>query len=74
MGPPDLIQLVGTIGLLLQNCAPNYIPTYEDDQPLYQTHTLYDEVDPLGSRETLQSCCLCKVSSRELATAVVKIM
>jgi len=74
MDLPVLIQLVDIIGLLLKKCAPHCTSRNEDDQPLYQMHTLYNKVDPLESREVLQSCCLCKVSSWELATAIVKIM
>jgi len=73
MEPSEVIQLVDTVGLLLEQCETDDI-IHEDSELFYQPSTLYELCDPLESSEQLQSCCLCKVSSWELATAIVKIM
>ena len=74
MKPPEVIQLVDTIGLLLEQCGPDDFVIDEDNELFGQPYLMYELCDPLKSREQLQSCCLCKVSSWELATAIVKIM
>jgi len=74
MEPYEVIQLVDAIGLLLEGCGQDHMTTDDNDEPLYQPHMLYELCDPLESREELHTCCLRKVSSIELATAVVKIM
>ena len=74
MEPPEVIRLVDAIGLLLEGCDQDHMTTDDGDDPLYQRHILYELCDPLESREELHTCCLRKVSSIELATAIVKIM
>ena len=69
-----MIRLVDVIGLLLEGCGQDYMATDDSDDPLYQRHMFYELCDPLESREELHTCCLRKISSIELATAIVKIM
>ena len=74
MNPDEVILLVDVIGSLLEGCGQDHMNTDKDDEPIYQSDTLYELCDPLESREELHTCCLRKVSTIELASAVVKIM
>jgi len=76
METSEVIHLVDTVGLLLEQCDQDdsHIIIDEDSEVLYQSDTIYEHCNPLESSKHLQSCCLCKVSSWELGTAIVKIM
>ncbi|XP_065905811.1 ubiquitin-protein ligase E3C-like isoform X2 [Dysidea avara] len=74
MEPLEVIRLVDAIALLLEGCGQDVMTSSDDDEPLYQPDMLYRLCDPLESREELHTCCLRKVSSMELATAIMKII
>ena len=74
MEPKDVIDLIETIGLLLEKCDSDHLASTDESDLLYEPLPLYELCDPLGSHDELKTCCFCMISSRELANAILKIM
>ena len=74
MEPKEVIDLVETIGILLEKCESDHLSSTEESDLLYEPLPLYELCDPLGSNEELKTCCFCMISSRELANAILNIM
>ena len=70
----EVLNLVETIGLLLEKCDSDHIINTEESDLLYEPLPSSESCDPLESSDELKMCCFCMISSRHLATAILKIM
>ena len=74
MEAKEVLNLVDTIGLLLEECDSDHVINTEENDLLYEPLPSSESCDPLESTDELKTCCLCMISSRHLATAILRIM
>ena len=74
MEAKEVLNLVETIGLLLEKCDSDHMVNSEDNDLLYEPLPSSESCDPLESIDELKTCCFCMISSRQLATVILRIM
>ena len=74
MEAKEMLDLVETIGLLLEGCESDHMISSKENDLLYEPLPSSESCDPLESTDELKTCCFCMISSRQLATAILRIM